>query len=91
MEFPIRARSPHGPYPRTEFTRRCVVCRSDFIALAPGKTGERGLWDEWKWYCSRECYDHAQRTTPLATAFPALQDAHDGLTGLTIRKDGTDA
>lgn len=57
-DFPIRQRSAKGhPPPFSEFTRRCARCRACFLGLAAGKTGERGLWREWSWYCSQECFD----------------------------------
>jgi hypothetical protein len=55
--YPIRQKSADGePKPNTGIERRCRKCGASFIGLAPGKTGERGLWDQWHWYCSEECY-----------------------------------
>jgi len=62
INAPIRQRSCKGePPPWSEFTRRCRSCGACFIGLAPGKTGERGLWgpNEMVWACSQECYDQA--------------------------------
>ncbi len=54
---PIRQRSANGvPKPGTSIERRCVECGASFIGLAPGKTHERGIWDDWQWFCSVECY-----------------------------------
>lgn len=56
MTKPIRVRSAKGhPRPNSEIERRCHACGASFLGLAPGKTGERGLWDDWHWYCSIEC------------------------------------
>lgn len=58
-EYPVRLRSANGLPPlRAAFLRSCRRCHADFFSLAPGKTGERGLWDEClHWWCSQECYD----------------------------------
>lgn len=57
-DWPVRQKSANGqPKPSSEFVRSCRRCKASFIGLAPGKTGERGLWDAWAWYCSQECYD----------------------------------
>jgi hypothetical protein len=59
-DFPIRRQSANGePKPGTTIERVCAVCGASFLLLAPGKTGERGRWAFWKWYCSQECYDKA--------------------------------
>lgn len=57
--FPIRQASAHGePKPNTSIERRCGRCGASFLGLAPGKTGERGLWTvNLTWYCSQECFD----------------------------------
>jgi hypothetical protein len=53
---PIRQTSARGqPKPITSIERVCATCAASFIGLAAGKTGERGLWREWTWYCSEEC------------------------------------
>ena len=33
----------------------CHTCGASFAGLAPGKTGEAGIWRFWRWYCSVEC------------------------------------
>jgi hypothetical protein len=56
--YPIRQKSAHGqPKPNTSIERRCAnrSCGASFIGLAPGKTGEAGIWRDWRWYCSVEC------------------------------------
>ena len=56
--FPVRQKSAHGNPPRRRFMRFCHRCTADFLGLAAGKTGERGLWDDsGAWWCSQECYD----------------------------------
>jgi hypothetical protein len=53
---PIRQKSANGtPKPTTSIERTCATCRASFGGLAPGKTGERGIWQGWFWYCSLEC------------------------------------
>jgi len=53
---PIRQVSARGkPAEPSKFARTCANCHASFLGLAPGKTGERGLWDMWSWYCSVEC------------------------------------
>jgi hypothetical protein len=61
--YPLRQKSAHGqPRPLTSITRSCKTCGASFIGLAPGKTGERGLWDHGsRWYCSTECAPAAVR------------------------------
>ena len=55
-DVPIRQRSAHGvPKPETSIERTCRTCHASFLGLAAGKTGERGLWRDWVWYCSIEC------------------------------------
>jgi len=59
-DVPIRQRTPRPPVPPdSRFARRCVTCGSGFLNLAPGKTGERGIWREWSWFCSAECAPEA--------------------------------
>lgn len=54
--YPVRQKSAHGwPKPETSIERCCRTCRASFIGLAPGKTGERGIWRGFRWYCSVEC------------------------------------
>ena len=54
--FPVRQKSARGqPRPETSIERCCKACGASFIGLAPGKTGERGVWRHWRWYCSTEC------------------------------------
>lgn len=53
---PIRVASVQGrPPARSEFVRACRNCGADFLALAVGKTGLRGLWSREGWWCSIEC------------------------------------
>lgn len=53
---PLRQKSANGqPRPLSQFTRTCQKCDACFIGLAPGKTGERGIWKGWTWWCSVEC------------------------------------
>lgn len=57
-DWPIRQESAKGlPKPETSIERRCHRCGASFIGLAAGKTGERGIWDNWHWFCSKECHD----------------------------------
>lgn len=54
--YPFRQKSAQGqPAPKTGIERRCRTCGASFIGLAPGKTGEAGIWDDPHWYCSVEC------------------------------------
>ncbi len=53
-EWPIRIKSVRT-VSKSQFFRKCETCDADFIDLAAMKTGERGLWFEWKWYCSLQC------------------------------------
>lgn len=56
--WPIRQKSAAGfPAPTFSIERRCHECGASFLLLAPGKTGERGIWADWRWYCSQECAD----------------------------------
>ena len=55
--LPVRARRPDPIPPAREFMRRCLVCAADFMALAPGKTREVGLWCPAGWCCSQQCFD----------------------------------
>lgn len=58
LEYPVRQRSAWGwPKPTTSIERCCAKCGASFIGLAPGSTGERGLWKDWSWFCSQECFD----------------------------------
>lgn len=56
-DTPVRQKSAHGqpPEPKTTIMRTCKTCRASFMGLAPAKTGERGIWCDWRWYCSVEC------------------------------------
>lgn len=60
-DYPVRKRSANGlPPPFNDIVRRCARCGACFLGLAPGKTGERGIWDgAWSWYCSEECAPNA--------------------------------
>lgn len=53
--FPIRVKSAAGEPPQRDFVRCCRTCKADFLGLAPGRTGERGLWSAEGWFCSMEC------------------------------------
>lgn len=74
-EWPIRQQSAHG-YPKAtwDMERTCCRCGASFLGLAPGATGERGIWiANWWWVCSQECAD-AEVSGPRvssATARPA--------------------
>lgn len=58
----IRERSCRGePAPRSQFARRCRACGADFLGLAPGRTGLRGIWQDWQWFCSRECHNNPSK------------------------------
>jgi hypothetical protein len=69
MQIPIRQRSAHGqPPPRTGIERCCMGCGASFLGLAPGKTGERGIWTEGLvWWCSEECWKREAMSRALAT------------------------
>lgn len=61
-DTPVRLKSARGePKPTTTIERTCVSCGASFIGLAPGKTGQRGLWirtgRHWYgiWACSVQC------------------------------------
>ena len=69
--IPVRQLSAKGqPAPFGDFTRRCQTCGACFIGLAVGKTGERGLWHEWQWFCSVQCYPAALPATPTTDERP---------------------
>ena len=54
--YPFRQKSARGlPRPETSIERTCHTCGASFLGLAPGKTGEVGVWVKWRWYCSIEC------------------------------------
>lgn len=55
--YPLRQKSAKGePKPTSRFERRCTTCGASFLGLAPGKTGESGIWNALShWYCSVEC------------------------------------
>lgn len=54
--MPIRQHTPRPVVrPDSRFARACDTCGASFLALAPGKTGERGIWRDWQWFCSQEC------------------------------------
>lgn len=63
---PVRVKSANGQPPAREFMRSCRTCSADFLALAPGKTGERGLWSEAGWFCSLECAPEELRAVYFA-------------------------
>lgn len=54
-DVPIRQKSAYVPKDDFQFARHCERCGASFLLLAPGKTGERGVWRDWKWFCSIEC------------------------------------
>jgi hypothetical protein len=55
-EYPVRQKPAHGqPKPETSIERRCRTCTASFTGLAAGKTGEAGIWRDWRWYCSAGC------------------------------------
>lgn len=59
-DYPIRQESARGKPPEPwDAARTCRNCQASFRALAPGRTGERGIWAGWHWYCSQECADEA--------------------------------
>lgn len=61
-DYPIRERSLNGvPKPETSIERTCKTCGASFAGSAPGKTGERGIWRDWRWHCSMECDPEANR------------------------------
>lgn len=62
-DYALREKSANGePKPLTSIERRCVGCGASFLGLAPGKTGERGLWtSDLRWFCSVECQDRDDR------------------------------
>lgn len=62
-DMPVRQKSARGiPQPNTSIERRCKTCGASFIGLAFGKTGERGIWRDWSWYCSVECDPEAGKS-----------------------------
>ncbi len=67
VSFPFRQKSAHGwPRPQTSIERCCRGCGASFIGLAPGKTGEAGIWHAWRWYCSVECAPAEARPAGVA-------------------------
>lgn len=55
-DYPVRQKSLNGePKPLTSIERTCKTCGASFIGSAAGRTGERGIWRDWSWYCSAEC------------------------------------
>lgn len=58
-DYPIRQKSANGqPAEQWKYARTCHKCKASFLQLAPGKTGERGIWtNELIWFCSQECAD----------------------------------
>ena len=64
VQYPIRQKAAHTPRPASHFERHCATCGASFVALAPGTTGERGIWRSWVWYCSQECDRGEQRSWP---------------------------
>lgn len=57
-DHPMRQLSAKGePKPTTSIERTCGTCGASSLGLAPGKTGEAGLWSpsSFAWFCSIEC------------------------------------
>jgi len=53
-DYPVRERSLKGePKPGTSIERTCKTCGASFIGGERGP--ERGIWRDWRWYCSAEC------------------------------------
>lgn len=75
---PIRERSARGvPKPNTPIERRCSECGASFIGLAPGKTGERGIWTpDLRWVCSQECHDDRAETRRITAMRARLGNAY---------------
>lgn len=65
MTYPFRQKSAQGqPKPQTSIERCCHTCGASFAGLAPGKTGEAGIWSsrhDLRWYCSVECAPESVR------------------------------
>ena len=56
--WPVREKSVNGePAREWDMERGCYRCGASFLKLAPGATGERGIWQDWHWFCSRECVE----------------------------------
>lgn len=56
MKYPVRPQPIPSAERANQFERGCATCNTSFLALAVGKTGERGFWtDCFKWYCSTKC------------------------------------
>ena len=56
IRVPIRERSALAAFPpRTEFGRKCNTCGCEFMDAGRVTTGFRGIWRDWRWYCSTEC------------------------------------
>jgi hypothetical protein len=66
--MPVRQKSAGGiPAPTTSIERCCVRCGASFLGLAYGRTGEVGIWSDWQWFCSQECFDGSEHVlTPTA-------------------------
>jgi hypothetical protein len=60
-DYPVREKSANGvPKPEESVERTCYRCGASFLKLAPGATGERGIWRNWEWFCSEECLSRPQ-------------------------------
>ena len=56
MSYPVRLKSALKVTDDYQFARHCAECGASFLLLAPGKTGERGIWrPPLIWFCSVDC------------------------------------
>lgn len=77
--WPVRIMSAHGkPAQPSQFLRSCRTCAASFSGLAPGRTGERGLWSAGRWFCSVEC------APPGEWPGLVLCDDQDGCSGRAV-------
>lgn len=54
IDRPVRQRSLNGvPKPETSIERVCQTCGASFVRSCKDKL--RGIWRDWRWYCSEEC------------------------------------
>ncbi len=75
----LRIKSCNGvPVEKSQFLRKCQQCGASFRRLAPGITGQYGLWRDWRWFCSQECYgkDGGEGSPVVLTQY--VRDALDG-------------
>lgn len=53
---PVRQESLHGePKPWTDIERTCQTCGASFPRSSFLTPRLRGIWGDWRWYCSVEC------------------------------------